>query len=185
MYIPRGLVIASIGAILLVIGSNMFDSAYDIVESLMNDKHDIVENVQIMQGKSINSTITWDQLAQHNVLLVHVVPTSGSINLQVLEPNNETFEEESKNGFAYHLIDKNPQSQGNYSVKVSNLGNDQVSVSVILGEDPYLGGKCDPSNGIQCYAIPAAIGLVVVGLLALIIGSLIAINDFRKKRKTR
>ncbi len=179
------MIIASIGAILLVIGSNMFDSAYDAVESMMNNKHDIVENTQIMQGKSINSTITWDQLAEHNVLLVHVLPVSGSINLQVSEPNNETFEKESKNGFAYHIIDKNPQSQGNYYVTISNLGNDRVSVNVVLGEDPYLSGKCDPSNGMDCYAIPAAIGLVIVGMFALIIGSLIAINDFRKKRKTR
>ncbi len=184
VYIPRGLVIASIGIILLVIGSNMFDNAYDVVEPMMNSKHDLFENEQIMQGKSVNSTIYWNQLDEHSVLLVHVMPPSGSINLQVSEPSNETFEKESKNGFVYHIIDKNPQSQGNYYVKISNLGNDQVSVNVILGEDPYLSGTCDSSNGVECYAIPIAIGLVIVGMLALIVGSLIAINDFRKRKKS-
>lgn len=184
IYITRGLVIASIGVVLLVVGSNIFDNAYDTAESLMKDKDYLVEGKQITQGQSINSTISWNQLSEHSVLMVHVMPPTDSINLQVSEPNNETFEKTSQNGFVYHIIDKNPQSQGNYYVKISNPSTDNVEVNVILGEDPYLSGVCDPSNGMECYLIPTAIGLVIVGMLALIVGSVIAVNDFRKKKKT-
>lgn len=185
IYIPRGLAIATVGVALLVVGSNIFDNAYDTAESLMRDKDYLVQNKQITQGQSINSTISWNQLSEHSVLLVHVMPPTDSINLQVSEPNNETFEKASQNGFVYHIIDKNPQSQGNYYVKISNPGTDNVEVNMILGEDPYLSGACDPSNGMGCYLIPTAIGLVIIGMLALIVGSMIAINDFRKKKRAK
>ncbi|MFZ1076537.1 MAG: hypothetical protein WAN47_03800 [Nitrosotalea sp.] len=179
----RGLIIVSIGAVLLVVGSNIFDNSYDLVESMMKTKHDIIEDTEVSQGQSINSTITWDELSEHTVLVVHVMPTLGSIKLQVTEPNGEIFEKESNNGFVYHIIEKRPQEQGNYSLSILNLGNAPVNVTVVLGEDPYLSGTCDSANGINCYVIPVAIGMVIIGMITLIVGSLITINDFRKKRK--
>lgn len=183
LWILRGLIIVSIGAVLLVVGSNIFDNSYDIVESMMKTKHDIIEDKEVSQGQSINSTITWDELSEHTVLVAHVMPALGSIKLQVTEPNGEIFEKESNNGFVYHIIEKRPQEQGNYSLSILNLGNAPVNVTVVLGEDPYLSGTCDSVNGINCYVIPAAIGMVIIGMITLIVGSLITINDFRKKRK--
>jgi len=177
------LIIASIGAVLLVVGSNIFDNSYDTVESMMKTKQDIIEDKEILQGQSINSTITWDELTEHTVLIVHVMPASGSIKLQVTEPNGEVFDKESTNGFVYHIIEKRPQEQGNYYFSIVNLGSQSVNVTVVMGEDPYLSGTCDSANGINCYAIPVAIGLVIVGMITLIVGSLITVNDFRKKRK--
>lgn len=177
------MIIVSIGAGLLVTGSTIFDNSYNVVESLMKTKHDIIEDKEIPQAQSINSTITWSDLSEHTVLVVHVVPVLGSIKLQVTEPNGEVFEKESKNGFVYHIIEKRSQEQGNYYFSIQNLGNAPVHVTVVLGEDPYLSGTCDSVNGINCYAVTVAIGLVIIGMITLIVGSVITVNDFRKKRK--
>jgi hypothetical protein len=177
------LIIVSIGVVLLVVGSKIFDNSYDVVESMMTIKHDIIEDKEILQGQSINSTITWDELSEHTVLIVHVMPVLGLIKLHVTEPNGAIFEKESNNGFVYHIIEKNSQEQGDYYFSIQNLGNAPVNVTVVLGEDPYLSGTCDSTNGIYCYAIPVAIGLVIIGMITLIAGSLLIVYDFRKKGK--
>ncbi|MDE1763555.1 MAG: hypothetical protein KGH88_04835 [Thaumarchaeota archaeon] len=183
MHILRGLITALVGASLLIMGASIFDSSYDVVESVMGDKQDIVKGKILSQEQSVNSTITWNQLAAHSVLIVNSSPSSAQIQLQVTEPTGGAFEKESKNGFIYHIIGKSTQNQGNYSFRVLNLGGEPASINVVLGEDPYLSGKCNSDNQIMCYAIPASIGIVIAGMLALIIGSLVAINDLRKKKK--
>ena len=183
LLVLRGLISASIGVVLLIVGASVFDSAYDVVESVMDKKQYLFEDKLIPQGQTINSSITWDQLDTHAVLIVNITPISNPVKLQVTEPNSGTFEKESKNGFVYHIIGKSTQNQGNYYFEISNLGTEPVHVNVVLGEDPYLSGKCNPDNQTACYAIPATIGIVIAGMLALIIGSLVAVNDLRKKKK--
>jgi len=179
----RGLIVVSIGMALLVVGSSIFDDSYNMVESAMSGKKYLIQSKTILQGQSINSTITWNQLAEHSILIVNSTPLSNLVKLQVTEPGGGTFEKENKNGYVYHIIGKNTQNQGNYSITVSNEGTGPANINLILGEDPYLSGKCSSYNETSCYAIPSAIGLVIAGMLALIVGSLIAVNDFRKKKK--
>lgn len=181
--IPRGIAVAAIGVFLLALGSTIFDSSYDKVESVMPAKHYLVEDKTISQDQYLNSTFAWNQLADHSVLIVNSSPSSDTLKLQVSEPGNQTFEKESKDGYVYHIIGKNPQNQGTYSFKIYNLGSEPATVNVVLGEDPYLSGKCTSNDAISCYAIPVAIGIVIAGMLALIIGSAIAVTDFRKKKK--
>lgn len=147
----------------------------------MQIKHHLIEDGTILPRQSVNSTISSEQLVDHNVLIVHVKPESDSIKLITIEPNNETFEKESQDGFVYHIIGKNPQTSGNYSVTIFNLSNEPVNVNAIIGEDPYLGGKCASSYGVSCYVIPMAIGLVIVGVITFIAGGLLIFADFRKQ----
>ncbi len=182
--ILRGLITALIGTGLLVIGTAIFDSAYGVVESVMGNKQDLFEDKMISPGEFINHTITWNDLATHSVLVVDATPLTNIVKLQVNEPGGSTFEKESKNGFVYHIIGKNAQNQGDYDMKVYNIGTESVTVNVILGEDPYLSGKCSSENQTTCYAIPAAIGIVIAGMLSLIIGSIVFVSDIRKKKKS-
>jgi len=148
----------------------------------MKIKHPIIEDSTILPQQSVNSTISNEQLVDHNVLIVHVTPESDSIKLITTEPNNETFEKESTDGFAYHIIGKSPQATGNYSVTIYNLSKEPVNVNAIIGEDPYLSGKCATSYGTSCYAIPMAIGFVIIGAITFIAGGLLIFTDFRKQR---
>jgi hypothetical protein len=172
----------SIGIALAVVGAFLLDNSYDSVESIMKIKHPLIEDSTILPQQSVNSTISDEQLVDHNVLIVHVKPKSDSIKLITMEPNNETFEKESKDGFVYHIIGKNSQTMGNYSVTIYNISNEPVNVNAIIGEDPYLSGKCATSYGVSCYAIPMAIGFVILGVITFIAGGLLAFTDFRKQR---
>jgi len=172
----------SIGIVLAVVGALFLDNSYKSVESIMQIKHHLIDDGTILPHQSINSTISNEQLVDHNVLIVRVIPVSDSVKLITTEPNNETFEKESNDGFVYHIIGKTSQTMGNYSVTIYNLENEPVSVNVIIGEDPYLSGKCATSYGISCYIIPMAIGFVIVGVITFIAGGLLAFTDFRKQR---
>jgi hypothetical protein len=172
-----------IGIFFAVVGAYLLDNSYRSVESIMKIKHILFEDITILPNQSVNSTISNDQLVDHNVLIVHVTPSSDSIKLIAAEPNNETFEKESKNGFVYHIIEKNSQTTGNYLVTIYNFNNEPVNVNGIIGEDPYLSGKCDPSYGTSCYTIPMAIGFVIVGGVTFIVGVLLVFTDLRKKTK--
>lgn len=167
----------------MVVGTKLFDNSYESVESIMKIKHKIIEDQTILRNQSLNSTIPTDALTEHNVITVHVTPHSDSIKLVATDPSGDRFEKESKDGFVYHIIEKKPQLGGNYSITIYNLNNEPVNVDAILGEDPFLSGKCDPNYGASCYAIPVAIGFVIIGVITFIVGALLAITDFRKQRK--
>jgi len=181
--VPRGVVVASIGLAVLVVGSMIFDNSYDVVESVMLGKKFLAHGQVIPAGGFINYTIPWDNLYEHSVLIVDAAPVSSQVKLHVDEPGGGTFDKETSKGYAYHIIGKSTQQQGPYKVLVSNDGSEPATVSVILGEDPYLSGKCNQSDQFSCYAIPATIGFVIGGMLSLIVGSVIAVSDFRRKKK--
>ena len=176
----RGILILSVGVVLVIIGVFTLDNSYELVESIMKIKHNLIDDNALLPNQSVKSIISNDKLVEHNVLLAHVRPASDSIRLIATDPNNETFEKESKNGFVYHIIEKNSQATGNYSVTIYNLSNEPVSVTALIGEDPYLSGRCDPSYITSCYAIPMAIGFVIVGAVAFIVGVLLLFTGLRK-----
>lgn len=185
MRIPRGLIIAGIGMVTLLIGSVVFDSSYDSVESVLLNKQYLVEGKMLSPGGVFNSTITWNHLDYHSVLIVNSSPSSNIVTLKVDEPGGGIFEKQSKNGYVYHIMGKSTQNQANYYYKVSNLGKEPVTINVTLGEDPYLSGKCNVDNEVLCYVIPATSGFVIAGMLALVIGSILAVTDFRKKKRSQ
>lgn len=148
----------------------------------MTIKHNIIKDQTILPHQSLNSTILSELLVDHNVILVHVKPTSDSIKFLAIDPTGETFEKESKDGFVYHIVAKQQQG-GNYSIAIYSQSNEPINVNAIVGEDPYLSGNCDPSHGLQCNVIHVYIGFVIIGVIAFIVGTLLAITDFRKQRK--
>lgn len=177
--------ISAIGIILVVIAGNLFDTSYESVEQIMKTKHNIIEDQTIMLHQSLNSTISKDELVDHNVIVVHVRPASNTIKLLAIDASGNTFEKESKNGFVYRIIEKKPQSEGNYSITIFNQGNEPVNVNAILGEDPYLSGKCEQGYGLKCNVIAILIGFVLLGIIMFIVGILLAFIDFRKQRNLR
>jgi len=180
--LARGSIIAGIALVVFVIGVNLFDSAYESVEPVLKNKQTIIDSKTIPPNQFINSTIPTGDLMEHNVLVIHLMPLSGSVKLFGIEPSGMTFEKESKDGFLYHIIQKS-RSEGTYSIQISNSASEPVQVGVIIGEDPYLSGNCN--SGIKCFTVLVAIGLVIVGIIAFIVGILIGARDFRKENKMR
>lgn len=180
-YLIRGPIIAAIGLVLVVIGAVLFDASYQSVESILGTKIDIMNGKQIMPNQFANSTIVSGKLHEHNVIVIHVTPSSGSVKLEGMDPNGMTFEKDSKDGFLYHIIQRSNQG-GSYFIKVINTGNQPVLVDAFMAEDPFLGKNCDTSYGMKCNIVQISMSMVAIGLVAFIIGVVMGMYYFRKER---
>lgn len=182
LLLARGLIIASVGLIVIVIGANLFDLSYQSVESLLRVKSTLMTNKEILPSQFVNFTIHSNQLQEHNVVIIHTMPSSGFVKLNGMEPNGMMFEKESKDGFLYHIIQRDNQG-GSYAIKISNTGSQPVQINVIMGEDPFLSKNCDKSYGIQCNVVQMSVGMVAIGIIVFIAGIFLGISDFRKEKK--
>lgn len=180
----RGPAIAVIGLVLLVVGANLFDAVYQSVEPLLVGASDIFTDKQILPNQFINSTVDSVKLKEHNVIIVHVEPSSDSVKLEGTDPNGMSFEKESKDGLLYHIIQRNNQG-GPYLIKVINTGSESVRITAVMGEDPFLSGNCNISYGIKCNMVQISVGMVVIGLVVLVVGIVISAYDFKKESKQK
>jgi len=165
-----------------MIGANLFDWSYQSVEYILKTKSTLMENKEILPNQFTNFTIHSDQLQEHNVIIIHTVPSSSSVKLEGMEPNGMIFEKESKDGFLYHIIQRNDQG-GLYAIKISDTGSQPVKINVIMGEDPFLSKNCDTPYGMRCNVVQMSMGMVAIGIIAFIVGILLGISDFKKEKK--
>ena len=180
--LARGPIIAAIGLFVVLIGANLFDMSYQSVEPILRTKSVMMTGKEILPNQFANFTIRSDQLKEHNVIIIHTIPSSGLVRLEGLEPNGMTFEKESMDGFLYHIIQRNNQG-GSYVIKISDIGSQPVKINVVMGEDPFLSKNCDMSYGIKCNVVQISMGMVAIGIIAFVIGILIGMSDFKKERK--
>lgn len=180
--LTRGPIIAAIGLFVVIIGANLFDMSYQSVEQILKTKSILVSDKEILPSQFINFTVRSEQLVEHNVIIVHTTPSSGLVRLEGMEPNGMTFEKESIDGFLYHIIQKNSQG-GSYSIKISDISSQPVTINVVMGEDPFLSKNCNASYGIKCNVVQISMGMVVIGIITFIIGILIGIYAFKKERE--
>ncbi|CUR52140.1 protein of unknown function [Nitrosotalea devaniterrae] len=180
----RGPLIAVIGLIVLVLGANLFDMVYQSVEPLLGSTSDIFTDREILPSQFINSTVDSGKLKEHNVIIVHTMPSTGSVKLEGIDPNGMTFEKESKDGFLYHIIQRSNQG-GPYLIKVLDTGNQPVRITAIMGEDPFLSNNCNTTYGIKCNMVQISVGMVVIGIVALVVGVAISAYDFKKESKQK
>jgi hypothetical protein len=75
-----------------------------------------------------------------------------------------------------------PESSGNYTIKVSNLGNEPVTLDAIFGQTPFVNEKNQIQLGIAVVILIGGIA-IVVGILVLIAGEVVLIVDIRKRTK--
>ena len=184
LYLIRGPVIAAIGLVVVVIGAGFFDTSYQSVESILGTKSNIMTGKLILPNQFVNSTILSEQLKEHNVIIIHVTPPTGSVKLQGVDPNGMTFEKESKDGFLYHIIQRSNQG-GSYLIQVIDTGNQPVRIDAIMGEDPFLSANCNVSYGIKCNIVQLSMGMVAIGLVTFIVGIVMGMYYFKKERKVQ
>lgn len=180
--LARGPVIAAIGLIAVVIGANLFDTAYQSVESVIGVTSNIFTDKEILPNQFISSTIASSHLEEHNVIVVHIVPSSGSVKLEGVDPNGITFEKDSSNGFLYHIIQRSTQG-GSYNLTMLDTGNQPVRITAMIGEDPFLGNSCSAAYGMKCSTVHLAVGMVATGIVAFIIGIGMGMYYFKKEQK--
>jgi len=180
--LARGPIIAAIGLIVVVVGANLFDQSYKSVEQILKTPSVILSDKEILSNQSVNFTIQSSQLKEHNVIILHVDPSSGIVKLEEMDPNGMTFEKGSNDGFLYHIIQRSNQG-GLYAIKIYDTGSQPVRINFVMGEDPYLSNNCDVSYGIKCNIVQVSMGMVAVGIISFVIGILIGMKDFKKEQK--
>ncbi|HEX5457185.1 MAG TPA: hypothetical protein VFX64_02235 [Candidatus Nitrosotalea sp.] len=182
--LARGPVIVAIGFVLVLVGANLFDMVYQSVEPLLGSTFEIFTNKEILPNQFINSTVDSGKLKEHNVVIIHTIPSSGSIKLEGVDPNGMSFEKESKDGFLYHIVQRSNQG-GPYIIKVLDTGSQSVQITAMMGEDPFLSGNCSSAYGIKCNIASISAGMVVIGVAGLIVGVIIGVYDFKKESKQK
>ena len=180
--LARGPVMAAVGLSVVVVGANLFDMSYQSVESIIGTTYSIFANKEILPNQFVNSTILSSSLKEHNVIIIHAVPSSVSVKLEGVDPNGMTFEKESKDGFLYHIIQRSNQG-GSYIIKILDTGNQPVRINAVMGEDPFLGNSCSPEYGMKCNLVHASMGMVAIGIITFIVGIVIGMYDFKKEQK--
>ncbi len=180
--LARGPVIAAVGLIVVVIGANLFDTSYQSVESVIGTTSSIFTDKELLPNQSINSTIASSRLAEHNVIVAHIVPSSGSVKLEGVDPNGMTFEKDSSNGFLYHIIQRSTQG-GSYNLTILDTGSQPVRITAVIGEDPFLGNNCNAVYGMKCSIVHLAVGMVATGIVAFVVGIGMGMYDFKKEQK--
>lgn len=180
----RGPAIAVIGLVLVVVGANLFDMVYQSVEPLLGTTFEIFTDKEILPNQFVNSTVDSGKLKEHNVIIIHTIPSSGSVKLEGIDPNGMSFEKESKNGFLYHIIQRSNQG-GPYLITVLNAGSQPVQITAMMGEDPFLSSNCNSAYGIKCNMVQISVGMVVIGIVALVAGIVVGIYDFKKESKQK
>lgn len=182
MYLARGPIIAAFGLIIVVVGANLFDMSYQSVDSIIGTTYSIFADKEILPNQFINSTILSSHLQEHNVIIVHVMPLSGSVKLEGVDPNGMTFEKESNDGFLYHIIQRSNQG-GSYIIKILDTGNQPVRINAVMGEDPFLSNNCSTEYAMKCNLVHMSMGMVAVGIIAFIAGVIIGMYDFKREQK--
>ena len=163
-------------------GANFFDMSYESVESLITDKHNIMSDKTILPHQFVNSTIMPNQLKEHNIVIIHVKPSSILVKLEGVEPNGMTFEKESKNGFLYHILQRSNQGDS-YFLKISNNDDQVAQIDAIIGEDPFLSKNCNVSYGIKCNIVQMSMGMVAFGIIMFVTGVFFGLRDFKKDQR--
>jgi hypothetical protein len=182
--LARGPILAAIGLIVVVVGANLFDTSYRSVESIIGTTSSIFADKEILPNQFINSTIASSHLQEHDVIIVHVTPSSGSVKLEGVDPNGMTFEKGSNDGFLYHIIQRSGQG-GSYDVKILDTGNQPVRITAVMGEDPFLGNSCSAAYGAKCNVVHMAVGMVATGIITFVVGIGIGMYDCKKEQKLR
>jgi len=177
----RGPIIAAIGLIVVILGANLFDTSYQSVESIIGTTYNIFTDKQILPNQFVNSTILSANLKEHNVIIVHTIPSSASVKLEGVDPNGMTFEKESKDGFLYHIIQRSNQG-GSYIIKVLDTGNQPVQINAVMAEDPFLSNNCSVEHGVKCDIVYVSVGMVASGIITFIVGIVIGMYYFKKEQ---
>lgn len=156
--------------------------SYQSVEPIIGTTYSIFADKEILPNQFVNSTIISANLKEHNVIIIHAVPSSASVKLEGVDPNGMTFEKESKDGFLYHIIQRSNQG-GSYAIKILDTGNQPVRINAVMGEDPFLSNNCSTEYGVKCNVVYISMGMVAIGIIMFITGVMIGMYDFKKEQK--
>jgi hypothetical protein len=185
----RGYIVLVVGAALLISGivvSTLWTVPF-AGKILREDT--ILGRTSIRPNGSVNAFTQVIDTSQPVSLVIHVGASTAANGEQIIPNNN--LKETVRNPNGITMTSNNftkqffttfkPDITGKYTVTVYNLGNNPVSVGVLVGNLPFVGANnqvnLNPLSGIIVGVI-----LSIVGIIVLIAGIIVLIFDRRRNR---
>jgi uncharacterized membrane protein len=174
-----------IGGVLVTIGIVLVASTFLIIGQSSYSFSTSTETVYV--GESFSKTIE-AQAGTNMTVVVEVQPPEVPMQLQVRQPGNDIISNISFNNRTSATF--TPITDGEYTVIITNLGNEQASVNMLAGTNPFFALDGDDGNqqranvALGAMAISGPI-LGGIGFVVIVIGAIVYfLRDRRRARRT-
>ncbi|MGB7960489.1 MAG: hypothetical protein WCF46_11400, partial [Nitrososphaeraceae archaeon] len=194
--LKRGYLILIVGAALFIIGIILTATYGMSIVSLTLSENIILADVSISPSKSINHTIEISDTERPVSLVLHIeselnddtnyeTPSEPLVEQIVINPNGFKVNQNQigRNGQSDLFTSFRPQTDGIYTLTLSNLGTDQVKVQGIFGYLPIT--EDDQVNLAPFTGVLAGAALFIIGIITLIAGTIFTILDRRREKNKR
>ena len=180
----RGHMILISGSIILIAGIGI--SVTSVIDPFLHESTKVI-NSTLKAGQSISISrhvlvnaegITQPGLALSIASKQQKQSNENILREQIKDPHGRIVSNgDFKNQF---FTTTQPESSGNYTAKISNLGSEPVTLDAIFGQIPFVNEKNQIRLGIAVVILGGGIA-IVVGILVLIAGGVVLIMDIRTK----
>jgi hypothetical protein len=198
--LKRGYTILIGGASLFVIGV-VLTSIYGVsMANIILNESTVLENVEIKPSESVNHTLEIDSIDRPVSVALQVWPVLDSnidsssspsssqrstVEQLVVNPDGVVVNKNqlSENAQRELLTSFRPDTEGLYTLTLSNLGTETITVGGLFGFLPIsdANGQID-LNAVM--GVAAGSIVAIIGVITLIAGTIIAVFDWRRGRKS-
>jgi len=175
-----------IGGVLVAIGIVLVASTFLIIVQSSYSFSTSTQTVSV--GESFSKTIE-AQAGTNMTVVVEVQPPEVPMQLQVRQPGGDIISNISFNNRTFATF--TPNTDGEYTIIIANLGNEQASVNMLAGTNSFFaldgdddGNQQQANVALGAMAISGPI-LGGVGFVVIVIGAIVYfLRDRRRARRT-
>jgi uncharacterized membrane protein len=175
-----------IGGVLVAIGIVLVASTFLIIVQSSYSFSTSTQTVSV--GESFSKTIE-AQAGTNMTVVVEVQPPEVPMQLQVRQPGGDVISNISFNNRTSATF--TPITDGEYTIIIANLGNEQASVNMLAGTNPFFaldgdddGNQQQANVALGAMAISGPI-LGGIGFVVIVIGAIVYfLRDRRRARRT-
>ena len=178
----RGYIILTVGAILLVKGmviSALSEGSF--AGTIANQNTITIGEATVNPLQTVSANIHVTELGRPISLAIHSKPSSNVMLIEIVkDPSGRVISQEKFT--RQFFITFKPNTLGNYTVSISNLGTGSTTVDSILSYLPFTSENSRVALN-AVFGIVAGIILVIIGIITLIVGLAIVLIDRRRGEK--
>jgi hypothetical protein len=193
--LKRGYMILIGGASLFVLGV-IITSIYGAgMANIILNESTVLENVEIKPSESVNHTLEIDSIDRPVSVALQVWPALDSnfesssrptVEQLVVNPDGVVVNKNQLSEDAQRelLTSFRPDTEGLYTLTLSNLGTETVTVGGLFGFLPisHANGQIE-LNAVM--GVAAGSIIAIIGIMTLIAGTIIAVFDWRRGKKPK
>lgn len=190
--LKRGYIILIAGASLFVVGIGLTVGYGLGVANTFLDGTTILDNIEIGPSESVNQTLEVEGVERPVSVALHMeseanpnLGTGGTATLEqlVISPDGVVVNKNqlSDNTQSDLLTTFKPETEGLYTLTLSNLGTDSIRVGGFFGFLP-ISGEDGQVNLNAITGIAAGVVIFIIGAITLVAGTVVTILDRRRSR---